>query len=392
MKKKQVVTFSVIFFIISILVFILGVYKISTDFSAAYDAQKKEDYTTAFNHFKFLSELGFETAQINLAQMYEKGQGTPENKNKAYKWFLKAAEKGNSNAQLKLVFIYFQDGYCPDVKKNNKAGFSWLKKAATQKNAEAQYLLGKLYSEGPVRVGVKINQQKALKWLTKAAEQGGLNHQIGLSGYYFDLERQEEKNDEYYLPHEPPKRCKRCLNIHRKIDKNSENTKEGLKWLRKAAKQKYNPPQLFLANKLEELGENKEAFQWYLKAAKRNTPSAKYKVGEYYITGKGGVAQDYQEAVRWFEKSANNGDVKAQEKLGLFYYQGKEVPQNFIKAHMWLSLVETEINKFSPRYRKSFEGEREITSAQVESKMTPEQIAEAQRMVREWLQKDKEAN
>ena len=66
----------------------------------------------------------------------------------------------------------------------------------------------------------------------------------------------------------------------------------------------------------------------------------------------------------------------AQCNLGVMYYNGEGVPQDYVQAHMWFNLA---ASKGDENGRKN----RDI----VAKKMTPTQIAEAQRLAREWLEK-----
>ena len=59
---------------------------------------------------------------------------------------------------------------------------------------------------------------------------------------------------------------------------------------------------------------DKEAFQWYLKAAELDHAKAQYKVASAYRTGTV-VQQDQVLAAQWFRKSANQGNLMAQANL-----------------------------------------------------------------------------
>ena len=48
----------------------------------------------------------------------------------------------------------------------------WFQRAAEQGNAEAQYELGELYNDGFNLVGGTVNENEAVKWYRKAAEHG----------------------------------------------------------------------------------------------------------------------------------------------------------------------------------------------------------------------------
>ena len=73
---------------------------------------------------------------LNLGWMYANGEGVEQDKEEAVKWYRKAAEQGN---------------------------------------ADAQNTLGVMYDKGE---GVEQDKEEAVKWFRKAAEQGdGDEHQ-----------------------------------------------------------------------------------------------------------------------------------------------------------------------------------------------------------------------
>ena len=87
-----------------------------------------------------------------------------------------------------------------------------------------------------------------------------------------------------------------------------------------------------------------------------------------------GVPQDYEEALKWHQLAAKQGDVFAQISLGEMYAKGRGVQRDFVQAHVWYNLA-----------GMTDEDARENRDIVAES-MTPEQIAEAQRLAREWMQ------
>ena len=90
--------------------------------------------------------------------------------------------------------------------------------------------------------------------------------------------------------------------------------------------------------------------------------------------------QDYAQAASWYRKAAEQGQVVAQLNLGLMYSRGEGVPQDYVRAHMWVNLAAPGISDTSSR--RIFVESRDLVAA----KMTPAQIAEAQRMASEWAQ------
>ena len=118
-----------------------------------------------------------------------------------------------------------------------------------------------------------------------------------------------------------------------------------------------------------------EAGEWFLKAAEQGIAAAQFNIGVMYAGGEG-VPQNHTEAVEWFYLVAEQGYGSAQFTLGLMYGIGKGVPKDNVPVHMWLTLAAAQGHE---KAQKS----REIAA----KRMTPDQIAEAQRMAREWMEK-----
>ena len=90
---------------------------------------------------------------------------------------------------------------------------------------------------------------------------------------------------------------------------------------------------------------------------------------------------DYAVAYREWRTLADQGDADAQYNLGNMYYNGQGVSQDYAQAHMWLNLA---ASRFPPgENRDKAVKNRDI----VAEMMTPAQISEAQKLVREWRQK-----
>ena len=83
--------------------------------------------------------------------------------------------------------------------------------------------------------------------------------------------------------------------------------------------------------------------------------------------------RDYATAVRLIRPLAEHGDANAQYNLGVLYDNGLGVPQDRVRAYVWLNLA-------AMQGRESAATIRDL----VARLMTPVQISEAQKMVREW--------
>ena len=115
--------------------------------------------------------------------MYRSGQGVPQNNSKAARWYQKAAEQGDSDAQKNLGDLYRRG---EGVRQDAQEAVSWYQKAATQGHSRAQLNLGVMYRNG---WGVERDYHKAAVWFRKAADQGeeAAQHNLGtLGGLGFD--------------------------------------------------------------------------------------------------------------------------------------------------------------------------------------------------------------
>ena len=123
-----------------------------------------------------------------------------------------------------------------------------------------------------------------------------------------------------------------------------------------------------------------KAAKWYRKAATQGNAGAQYNLGVMYDNGLG-VPQDFAEAAKWLRKAAMQGYAFAQGDLGFMYEKGRGVPQDYVQAHMWYNLA---ASRLLPGTKRDLAVKnRDLLAA----KMTPAQIAEAQRLAREWKPK-----
>jgi uncharacterized protein len=115
-----------------------------------------------------------------------------------------------------------------------------------------------------------------------------------------------------------------------------------------------------------------QGVKWVRKAADQDFTDAQFALGLLYDQGQG-VTQDYAAAVNWYRKAADQGNAEGEALLGGMYYLGHGVPQDYVAAHMWSNLAAAGGDKKAAEFRDS-----------VAKEMTPAQIAEAQKLAREW--------
>lgn len=150
------------------------------------------DYVKAMECFK--KSTGNKIAQDWIGYMYENGLGVNKNIKKAQEWYLKSAQQGYAPAQKSLgdyyatntvvlktdSFSYHENinggkgtynGHLDfSVGLNYQEAAKWYQKAAEQDDAEAQKKLADLYAEGK---GVKKDPLTAIEWYRKAEQNYG---------------------------------------------------------------------------------------------------------------------------------------------------------------------------------------------------------------------------
>ena len=85
---------------------------------------------------------------------------------------------------------------------------------------------------------------------------------------------------------------------------------------------------------------------------------------------------EYEEAINGFRVLAEKGHAVAQFYLGVMYATGQGVAQDDVQAHLWHNLAAAQGKETARKAR-----------AAVAERMTPAQIVEALRLVREWRKK-----
>lgn len=78
----------------------------SGDFVDAYEAASAEEYTKAAKIWHNLADQGNPDAQFNLAMIYHSGVAGPLDEKEAVKWYQKAANNGQVQAQEYLAVAY----------------------------------------------------------------------------------------------------------------------------------------------------------------------------------------------------------------------------------------------------------------------------------------------
>ncbi len=90
---------------------------------------------------------------------------------------------------------------------------------------------------------------------------------------------------------------------------------------------------------------------------------------------------DYETSLEELQSRAEQEDAEAQVNLGVMYAVGQGVPQDYQEAMKWFRLAADQGLEKAAKWLEVLEKE-----------MTPAQLAEAQRLAREWKAKEQSVN
>jgi TPR repeat protein len=266
---------------------------------------------------------------------------SPVSNSFAFTQTMARAEKGDAAAQNQLALMY---DLGQGTAQNHGEAVKWLEKAAQQGNAAAELSLGLHYQNGD---GVAQDYAEAVKWLRKAAEHGGAAAQYSLGVCYG-----------------------RGLGV-------KQDFAGAIKWYTKAANQgdpkaQYNLG-LCYARGDGVTQDYSQAAKWYRKAAEQGQVAAQYSLGICYHEGRG-VPASWVDAIIWFRAAAEQGHAAAQYDLGFMCAQGQGVDKDYVEAYKWYDLAAQQNQPNALQRRDA-----------VALLMTPLQVAEGQRLSREFV-------
>ena len=311
-----------------------------TMFQEALAAYKPSKYPTAVAEFTALAEKGDAAAQNNLGNMYYSGLGVAQNDEKAIKWLRLAAEAGIIEAQYTLGCLY-NFGRRPDDKKAKK----WYSLAAEAGHIEARHDLGARYWLGPDK-DIAQNHDEAKKWWRERAEAGDIKAQYKMGMMYL-------RGRGHF-----------------------QDSAKAAKWFRLAAEAGHTEAQCHLGEMHGWLGEGAErddveAAKWYRHAAEAGHIQSQYILGFMYLEGEG-VEQDIAEGMKWYRRAAEAGHAEAQHCIGIMY--SGDLKKEYCLSYKWLTLAAAQ-GVDASNFRDNL----------VKKMMTPKQIAEAEKMVEQYL-------
>lgn len=311
---------------------------------------EKEQQRSYLKTLEAESIAGSVSAQIALADEFERGANLPKDLDKALMWYRAAAKNGSAEGAYKAASILLlnpsinsgsnspeavgllqqaaEAGYAPaqlklaDILAANSAidsvgmvrVFELYLAAASQNLRDAQYKAANLLELGR---GTEKDLGSALAWYRLAAEQGDARAQLAVGNFYLA-----------------------GITVN-------PSAARALEWYEQSARQgskqaQSNMGDLLTLDRYAGLRDYKAGAEWYRKAALQGHSRAGARLGEMYEKGLG-VTQDAQTAATWYRAAAEQGDASGQCRLASLYVRGLGVSQNTNEAKRWFNLAAAQI-------------------------------------------------
>ena len=311
---------------------------------AAYAYLALERYEKAFKWYEKAAELGDKDAQRDLGTLYYDGIGVERDYSKAFKWMKKSAEGEDGDPQAQsFLGAYYAEGTGTDY--NTEEAIKWFKKAAELGEPKSQINLGLMYKNGTLNGTPKEKDpEKALFWIEKAVGQGDSDAQAILGSWYYEGTVVKQDYDEAFkLFEKAAEQGSAEARLYLGImfingEGTNINVEKGCRLVIEAAEQGNAEAQFFLAqwyyDGMIEGGSKSDAVEWFRKAAEQGWVKAQSFLGAIYLTDES--IRDYEEAYKWLKSAAEKNDAIAQFNLGLMYWHGIYVKRDVGKAKEWI--------------------------------------------------------
>lgn len=256
--------------------------------------------------------------------------------------FSEAALAGNPVALYYLGVMHIRGLGVP---RNEKKGLEMVQRSAAADETRAITFLGASHFAGDV---LPKDYARALELFRRAAERGDASAQHWLGIFYQGGLADLNKDDAV-----------------------------AFQWFDKAARQDFAPA-IYQVGRAIERGAGVEkdeqiAVDWYKRCAGKRDSNCLLALGNAYVAGRGGLLRDRDEGIKLIRVAALQKNAAAQVVLARVYTEGLGVPADYVLGYMWYNLARSNSSEQFIRQRLD----------ELAKKMTPEQIADAQRRSRE---------
>jgi TPR repeat protein len=363
-----------------------------------------KDVATALTWYRAAADAGWAPSMRRLGELYAYGYGSdvPKDQAEATRWQtrefatrLAAAERGIAAEQRELGDMYTHG---IGVRPHPATAFSWYLKAAEGGDLEAQSRVAACYESG---TGVIEDRAEAIRWYGTALD-AGASPTWRIAHCFLDAPITDERIarhlatsfERQVLVSEPLARALYAYHVrssHAELAATWRQRADALvvpptaeaierfhttKELAHGGSAKY----MFLlglsyAGGVGVAADDQAAWEWFSKAAKLGSCDALIQLAAWCDMGKVPAATPGL-AVTCLTTAAERGSSAGAYQLGLKHYHGRGVPKDIAVAYMWFNIG-------AARNDERAAGARDL----VEARLTKDQIAEAQRLTRDWMAK-----
>jgi TPR repeat protein len=273
------------------------------------------------------------------------------------KWHLLAAEQGDGDSQERMGSYCLHGSH--GLSKDPTEAIRWYKLAVEQGISGAQYSLGKCYLNGD---GVDKDLNEAFRLFQLSADNGSMS---GLFAVIRCIDRGEgvtlniSKAIELFVEN-----FRKNHVIHYEI---AEIVEEGSPEL-----QCYIGIGLMNPTNCSWFKNVDQGVKLLRKAAEKGFAEAQFRLA-LFCQDDPTWREEPNESLKWIRIAANQGHAASQIELSNRYADGVGVPLDDVLAYMWANLAGVSGNEIAKKQRSD-----------LTEKMSKEQVAEAQRLCRDW--------
>lgn len=265
------------------------------------------NFQEAWKWFQKAAEQGNSDAEMFCGMAYLNGIGVTKNIDRARSFIIKAAQNGDGAGQSELAKLFLNSKHQQD----QKMGMIWLKKAVDKGDLNAEYMMGYQLLKGG---NIEKDIPKAIELLVTAANNHITNARLLLGDYYLNT------------PNSP------------------QNFKRALYW--------YLDDLLYLSAPIEYRNpESDVSWSDIFSPVNTDADSLQHLYQEGELTpSKQPIPLD------WLTTLAKKGDTNAARELAMWYYAGNGVETNKALAKKWFHLAAQDndmIAKFNLERMKS---------------------------------------
>lgn len=119
-----------------------------------------------------------------------------------------------------------------------------------------------------------------------------------------------------------------------------------------------------------------KAYKLWEESAQKGYAEAQYFVGAMHHAGQS-VPVDYKIAMEWYQKAAAQNHAQSQLAIGALFADGRGVEKDNKKARMWFAIADINGSDRGEAYIK-----------RIDTRMTPEEIEQSEKMAVDWINKN----